>query len=298
MTETSPLTALLDRFLEACVFEAGLSEQTLSAYGADLRRYLAHLAALGITAPEEVVREDIIDHLGALRAAGLAARSCARHLSAIRHFHRHLATEGLAPKDPAADLDAPRLLRALPHCLSGEEVDRLLAAPDTATPEGVRDAAVLEVFYACGLRISELCRLPLRHVSLEEGAVRVRGKGSKERLVPLGRRAMARVRAWVELRGQGPVREDTLFVSPRGRRLGRTTVWRVVKRYARAANIRQNVTPHMLRHSFATHLLDHGADLRAVQEMLGHADISTTQIYTHVSVERQAEAHRKFHPRA
>jgi len=297
MSDEGPLLALLDRFLEMVVFEAGLSERTLAAYAADLRRYLAHLDALGLEAPGDIVREDIVDHLGALHAAGMAPRSCARHLSAIRHFHRHLAAEGVMPHDPAEGLESPRLLRALPHYLSGEEVERLLDAPDTTTGEGIRDAAILELFYACGLRISELCRLPARHLSIEEGAVRVRGKGGKDRLVPLGRRAMARVRAWLALREQGHVRDDALFLGPRGRVMSRTSVWKVVKRYARAANIQQNVTPHMLRHSFATHLLDHGADLRAVQEMLGHADISTTQIYTHVSVERQAEAHKKYHPR-
>ncbi|MBM3289246.1 MAG: hypothetical protein FJY92_03765, partial [Candidatus Hydrogenedentes bacterium] len=163
---------------------------------------------------------------------------------------------------------------------------------------GLRDAAVLELFYSCGLRVSELAGLPLRAVSLEEGAVRVKGKGAKVRIVPLGARAMARIRAWLEVRADGRALEDALFVGARGRRMPRASVWAVVKRYARAANVAQNVTPHMLRHSFATHLLDRGADLRAVQEMLGHADISTTQIYTHVSTDRLGKAHRAFHPRA
>jgi integrase/recombinase XerD len=170
--------------------------------------------------------------------------------------------------------------------------------PDTSKLEGIRDAAILELFYACGLRISELAALPLRDLSFDEGAVRVRGKGSKVRLVPLGARAMVRIRAWVLARAEAKAIDDTLFVGPRGRRMTRGSVWSVVKRYARAANVTQNVTPHMLRHTFATHLLDNGADLRAVQEMLGHTDIATTQIYTHVSTERLSKAHRTFHPRA
>ena len=292
------LTELLDRFLEAGVFESGLAEQTLSAYAADLRRYLDHLAERGIDNPSEVVREDVIDHLIRLRGEGLSARSSSRHLSAIRRFHQFLYEEHEAASNPVAGFDSPRLVRGLPRNLSGAEVEGLLNAPDTATDQGIRDAAILEVFYSCGLRISELAGLPLRDVSLEESALRVRGKGSKERLVPLGARAMERIAAWLRVREAGKVKDDTLFLSPSGRRMGRSTVWAVVKRYARQANIRQNVTPHMLRHSFATHLLDNGADLRAVQEMLGHADISTTQIYTHVSVDRLTKAHQQFHPRA
>jgi len=299
MTEiVAELQVLLDRYIESAVFELGLSEKTLSAYGGDLSRYLAFLEENGVESPGEVLREDILDHLIALRNEGLAARSTARHLCAIRSFHRFLCEERITECDPGADIDSPRLIRSLPHNLSYDAIERLIAAPDPATPEGIRDAAILELFYSCGLRISELAKLPLRDVSLEESSVRVRGKGTKVRLVPLGARAIAKIQAWLEVRGAGKVREDALFLSPRGRHLGRTTVWRIVKRYARAANIPENVTPHMLRHSFATHLLDNGADLRAVQEMLGHADISTTQIYTHVSVERLSRAHKDHHPRA
>lgn len=293
-----PLAPLLDRFMEAVVFEAGLSERTLSAYAADIRAYLQDLEAGGIESPVDILREDITDHIGGLLAGGMSPRSVTRHLSAIRRFHRFLRDENLVPVDAASDLDAPKLRRALPRLLSGEEIERLLDAPDLAIPEGVRDAAILELFYSCGLRISELARQPLRDVSLEESHIRVRGKGAKVRLVPLGGRAIERLRAWLPIRDGGEVHDGTLFLSSRGRCMSRTAVWRIVKRHARAANISQNVTPHMLRHSFATHLLDNGADLRAVQEMLGHADIGTTQIYTHVSVERLSEAHRKFHPRA
>lgn len=294
----SPMENLLDRYLQAAVFELGLSEKTLEAYAADLRRYLAGLAQADIYAPEDILREDILDHLGGLLAAGLTPRSVTRHLSAIRGFHRFLVEEGGCSRNPSADFDSPRLARELPKCLSAEEIDRLLAAPERAEAHCERDAAILEVFYSCGLRISELANLPERNVSLEESSVRVQGKGSKVRLVPLGKRAIAKIGAWLALREAGPILDDTLFLNARGKRLTRTAVWSIVKQHARAANILQNVTPHMLRHSFATHLLDHGADLRAVQEMLGHADISTTQIYTHVSVERLSKAHHDFHPRA
>ena len=174
------------------------------------------------------------------------------------------------------------MLKALPNVLSSDEVERLIAAPNPEVGHGVRDGAILELFYSCGLRISELATLPLPSLSLEESAVRVRGKGTKVRLVPLGQRAIERIESWLPIRDAGPVRDDTVFLSTRGRRLNRTSVWQIVKRYARAANISQNVTPHMLRHSFATHLLEDGYDIRTVQELLGHKDVKTTQIYTHV----------------
>ncbi len=290
--------AYLDRFLESIVFEAGLSERTLSAYAADLRRYLQHLEEDGIDHPADIVFEDLVDHLGRLHEDGMAPRSTTRHLSALRRFHRFLVEEGVCERDITEMADAPHLSRRLPRCLSLEEVERLVNAPDLNEPEGLRDAALLELFYSCGLRISELSSLPVKHVNFEEGNLRVFGKGAKFRLIPLGRQARARLAAWMPLRAQWAQRDDALFLAPSGKRLSRTTVWRMVKRWARAAGIVHNVTPHMLRHSFATHLLDNGADLRAVQEMLGHADIGSTQIYTHVSAERLSAAHKAFHPRA
>ncbi|HRK36221.1 MAG TPA: site-specific tyrosine recombinase XerD [Candidatus Hydrogenedentes bacterium] len=296
--EQGPLWSLLDQFLQATVFEAGLAEASVSAYAADLRAYIAFLESAGIANPENITRELVLDHLIALRKASLSARSSARHLSAIRRFHAFLRDERILTNDPTDGFDSPRLRRGLPKVLSSVDIERMLTAPDTTTPEGVRDAAILELFYSCGLRISELASLPLRDTSLEEGSIRVRGKGSKVRMVPLGRRAMDRIRAWLAVRADIAAQHDTLFIGERGRRLSRTRVWQTVKHYARSANVQQNVTPHMLRHSFATHLLDNGADLRAVQEMLGHSDIATTQIYTHVSTERLSKAHRAFHPRA
>lgn len=293
-----PWRDLLDQYMEAAVFESGLSDLTLAAYASDLDRYLTGLDEQGVASPDDVLREDIMDHVIALHEAGLSPRSVARHLSAIRRFHRFLCEERVTEKDPADGLDMPRALQGLPHVLSSEEVERLIAAPDPQAKHGVRDAAILELFYSCGLRISELANLPLRDVSFEESSVRVHGKGTKVRLVPLGAEAMRRLQAWLKVRAEGRMREDTLFLSPRGRRMSRGGVWAVVKRHARTSGIQQNVTPHMLRHSFATHLLDNGADLRAVQEMLGHSDIATTQIYTHVSIDRLNRAHKDFHPRA
>lgn len=293
-----PLENLLDQFIRASVFESGLAETTLSNYTADLRRYLHRMTEKGIDAPDDILREDILDHLIALRREdGLSARSAARHLSAVQRFHRFLHDERITKINPADGFETPRLVRNLPHVLSSPEVERLIAAPDTTTDKGIRDAAILELFYSSGLRISELAHLPLPNVHLDESAVRVTGKGSKTRIVPLGEQAITKIHAWLTIRSQWKPRGNTLFLSTRGRRMSRTSVWKVVKEAARAANIRQNVTPHMLRHSFATHLVDNGADLRAVQEMLGHADIGTTQIYTHVSSERLSKAHRQFHPR-
>lgn len=296
--EQSRLGWLLDHYLEATVFESGLSDRTLSAYASDLKRYTTALEDEGIHSPEDVRREDVLDYLIALRKAGLAARSASRHLSAIRRFHRFLCNEGITPSNPTQGFDSPRIVRTLPHVLSSHEVEGLIAAPDLATDKGIRNAAMLELFYSCGLRISELASLPLKDVSHEDASIRVCGKGTKVRLVPLGAHAMERLQRWLDVRARWKIRDDTLFLSTRGRRMSRTSVWQVVKEAASAANLRQNVTPHMLRHSFATHLLDNGADLRAVQEMLGHEDIATTQIYTHISTDRLRKAHQEFHPRA
>ncbi|MDZ4860874.1 MAG: tyrosine recombinase [Candidatus Hydrogenedentes bacterium] len=293
-----PLWSLLDQFLQAAIFEAGLAEATVAAYAADLRAYIGFLESAGVDSPAGITRELVLDHMIALRKAPLTARSSARHLSAIRRFHAFLRDERVLPNDPADGFDSPRMLRGLPHVLSYAEIERMLAAADSATPEGSRDAAIIELFYSCGLRITELATVPMRDVSLEEGTVRVRGKGSKVRVVPLGARAIDRIRVWLGVRAGITALHDTVFIGAKGRRLSRTSIWQIVKRCARAGNVAQNVTPHMLRHSFATHLLDNGADLRAVQELLGHSDIATTQIYTHVSTERLGRAHREFHPRA
>jgi integrase/recombinase XerD len=294
----SELSRALDAFLQAIVFESGLSDRTLSAYAGDLRRYIASLDDAGIRTPRGIERDHVLEHLIALRKKGLAPRSLARHVSAIRRFHRFLHGEGLVKSDPTADFETPRHVTPLPRVLSPSEVERLIDSVDTTTTRGVRDAAILELFYSCGLRISELTRLPIKDVSVDEASVRVRGKGSKVRLVPLGRTAIHRLNDWLALRSEWKPKDETVFIGRRGKRMSRTSLWQVVKRAARDARLRGNATPHTLRHSFATHLLDGGADLRAVQEMLGHADIGTTQVYTHVSADRLSRAHRDFHPRA
>ena len=287
-----------DRFMELAVFELGLAEKTLSAYGDDLARYLQFLAAKKISKLARIKRNDVTEHTGAMLAQGMSKRSMARHMSAIRRFHLFLLDEGLVTEDATEGIAMPRLDKTLPHYLSAAEVEALLAAPMQAQNFQKRDAAILELFYSCGLRISELANLPLADIRLDESSIRVRGKGTKVRLVPLGQGVIKKVNAWLAVRATMKVQDNTLFLTNRGKRMSRSTVWNRVKLHARTANIKQNVTPHMLRHSFATHLLDNGADLRAVQEMLGHTAIHTTQIYTHVSSERLSKAHDEFHPRA
>ena len=264
---------LLDQFIAHLKVERGLSENTVQGYSRDLVRFLEHLEALG-------------------RAA--------RSLSAVRVFFRFLVSEGRIETSPARLVDAPKLPRRLPEVLSPEEVDRLLEQPDPARPAGSRDRAMLELLYATGLRVSELTGLKLQNVNLEAGFVRMMGKGSKERVVPMGEKAVEAVRAFIA-EGRpallGRRTSSHLFVNTRGRPLTRQGFWKLIKRYGRAAGIRGSITPHGLRHAFATHLLEGGADLRAVQIMLGHEDISTTQIYTHVTRERLKQVHEKHHPR-
>lgn len=242
-----------------------------------------------------------MDFLGGARAGGLSPRSVARMLHAIRGLYRFAVREGLIPDDPMENLKAPKSFKALPRYLTPAQVESLLGAPDTTTPLGIRDRAILEVFYASGLRISELLGLRLSDVDLDVGILRCLGKGRKERIVPLGRVAGQWVSRYLsEVRGRqvrsGPA--TTLFLSSRGSRLSRMGLWGIVRRHAVAAGVERTLTPHVLRHSFATHLLERGADLRSLQAMLGHSDISTTQIYTHVTRERLRRIYDQFHPRA
>lgn len=290
----------LDAFLEHLVVERGLAQNSLEAYRRDLIRYTAYLTARGqsVTALD---RAEVPRYLLALREAELSPRSVARHLSAIRQYHRFLVREGHATEDPTSHLEAPRPWRRLPGVLSSEEVNRLLAAGETTTPRGVRDRAMLELMYASGLRVSELVGLRLADLDLSLGIVRVVGKGDKERLVPLGEAAAESLRAYLthgrpklERRRASP----HLFLGRHGRRLTRQAFWQLMKRQATAAGITKRVTPHTLRHSFATHLVERGADLRSVQLMLGHADIGTTQIYTHLSRAHLKAIYAKYHPRA
>jgi integrase/recombinase XerD len=295
-----PLKAWLDHLR----VERGLAENTLLAYERDLRALAAHGEERGRSLLE-LEQADLAEFIGSLRERGLGARSQARHLFAARAFYRFASREGLVARDPTENLRPPKAFRGLPRYLTPAQVEALLATPDVGTPVGLRDRAVLEVMYATGLRASELTGLTIEGVDLELGIVRVLGKGRKERLVPLGREA----RRWVKryaaevreglarARGEGRP-SPILFLSRRGGRLTPSGLWGLVRRHAVAAGVGKVLTPHVLRHSFASHLLERGADLRALQAMLGHADISTTQIYTHVTRERLRQIYDKFHPRA
>jgi len=288
---------LLKRFLNFLGVEKGLSGNTLESYKRDLRKYFAFMEK---KAPDEIKQQDILDFLSRLSEEGIAAPSSARCLSAIRGFHKYLLIDNLASIDPTVNVDAPHGWTRLPKTLSSGEVETLLNQPDLTTTLGIRDRAMLEVLYAAGLRVSELVGLRLQDMNLERGFVIVSGKGSKERAVPLGEVASAHLKEYLDrsrpllLKGRA---SDAVFVSSRRRQLTRQMFWERTKHYVRKAGITRNVSPHTLRHSFATHLLDNGADLRAVQAMLGHSDISTTQIYTHVSRERLKRIHEKYHPR-
>jgi integrase/recombinase XerD len=296
-----PLEPALDLFLAHVRVEKGLARNSVEAYARDLRRYVEHLEVLGVGSWDRVGRAEIQAHLAELLRRGLSARSQARALSAIRSLHRLLFAERLTPVDPADEIDAPRAGRRLPELLSHEEMGRLLASPDPRTAAGARDRAMLELLYATGVRVSELVGLELNDLNLETRMLVARGKGNKERIVPVGAPAAEAVRAYLVsarerlLRGR---RTKDLFVTPRGHRLTRQGFAKLLRRYARSAGIRRPVSPHKLRHSFATHLLEGGADLRAVQEMLGHADVSTTQIYTHVERSHVKRLYQRYHPRA
>lgn len=292
--------ALLDRFCDALWLEDGLSPRTQASYRSDLTRFAVWLLARDATLAN-ASRVDIADHLAWLfGTGGLKARSAARAVSSLRRFYRYLCREGLCSEDPTALTASPRLPRSLPKNLSEAEVDALLEAPATEHADGLRDRAMLETLYATGLRVSELVELPLSGLGLDMGVVRVLGKGSKERLVPLGETALHWLTRYLTearpaiLDGRT---SDRVFVTRLGRGMSRQFFWQRLKQLALRAGIQTVVSPHVLRHAFATHLLNHGADLRVVQLLLGHADISTTQIYTHVARERLKQLHRQHHPR-
>ncbi len=288
---------LIETFADALWMEHGLSQNTLAAYRRDLShfsRWLEHRAA-GLGGASRV---NVLEYLSSLAAA--PPRTVARRLSALRRFYGWLLREGRVAEDPCARVSAPRLGRPLPRSLSEAEIEALLGAPDVEGPLGLRDRAMLEVLYATGLRVSELVGLRLEETDLRQGLVRVTGKGGRQRLVPLGEEAVAWLERYLaEARGVllGPRASDAVFPTARGSAMTRQAFWQLVKRYAARAGIARALSPHTLRHAFATHLLDHGADLRVVQMLLGHADVSTTQIYTHVARERLRRLHERHHPR-
>lgn len=288
---------IVEAYLNALWLESGLSDNTLSAYGSDLRQFDACLKNKTLL---EVSGEDISSFMQHRQKLGGANRSSARLLSSLRRFYAYMLREGKISLNPTLLIDAPRLGLTLPGSLSEAEVELLLYAPDISLALGFRDRAMLELLYATGLRVSELVDLSFEQVNFRQGCVRISGKGDKERLVPFGEEAAD----WLERYINGARRDmlgnrqsDFLFITNRGMNMTRQAFWHIIKRYARQAGIIKHLSPHTLRHAFATHLLNHGADLRVVQMLLGHADLSTTQIYTHIAQQRLKELHTKFHPR-
>ena len=294
------LTPQMQSFLDFCRIEKGLAGNSVASYRLDLARFAAFSAASSAS-DSASDSERVRDYLDSLYRAGLAGRSIARHLTTLRNYYGFLLREGRLSSDPLANIPLPRQGQPLPKRLNGDEVTRLLLSPDPAKLSGIRDRAMLELLYASGPRVSELCGIELRDINLDMGILRVTGKGNKQRLIPVGKHAIAAVREYLEkargalLKGK-PSRH--LFVTARGGPLTRQAFWKAIKSYGRKAAIVQPLTPHLLRHSFATHLLEGGAGLRSVQTMLGHADISTTQIYTHVLRSRLRKTVDEHHPRA
>jgi integrase/recombinase XerD len=295
------IPAAISSFLTHVKVEKGLSSNTVSAYRRDLVKFSGFAQKRSLSL-EAVSRDDLVDFLAGLYRQKLESRTVARHLVTLRNFFRFVQIHGLISEDPSVNLESPKIRRSLPGYLRLEEVERLLAQANTKTAPGLRDCAMLEVLYSTGLRVSELIGLRVTDLDTKVGCVRCIGKGDKERIVPVGRKALAMVEKYLrdsrpQLLGKVPG-SPTLFVNRRGGPLSRVGVWKILSAYGRRAGLRLPLTPHMLRHSFATHLLERGADLRSVQLMLGHADISTTQIYTHVVEERLKQIYKAHHPRA
>ncbi len=291
---------LLDQFLHYLVVEKGLSRNTIEAYSHGLTRFFDHLKENRTQDVRDVTKFDVQGFLLALRKKNLSTRSVARDLAAIRSFFRFLSQEGILDTNPVEDLESPKVARTLPEILSLKEIEQILEQPDLHTPLGMRDRAMMEMLYATGMRVSELTHLPTHQVNLEGGYVLLYGKGSKERIVPLGSEAMKWVARYLEaargILSKGK-ESPSLFINRSGKGMSRQRFWKNLKDYAQKAGLHKRITPHLLRHSFASHLLERGADLRSVQMMLGHVDISTTQIYTHVTGEKLKKVHKQYHPR-
>jgi integrase/recombinase XerD len=294
------LASWVDAYLDHLRVERALAPLTLDAYGHDLAKFVAHAEASGVSAAERIDGALVGMYLVSAGREGLSARSAARHLSAVRGFMRFLVRERVVPRDPCALIERPKVGRPLPKVLSVDEILALLEVPDPASFRGLRDRAMLHVMYAAGLRVSEIVRLKLGDLERRKGIVIAHGKGGKRRLVPLGEPALAALDAYLEARAAHPRGGATpaLFLSPRGGALTRQAVWKLLTGYARAAGIDKPSSPHKLRHSFATHLLEGGADIRSVQALLGHADVSTTEVYTHLADDHVRAAYRRAHPRA
>ena len=294
------LDLLIDQYLNYLLIEKGLARATLDSYSTDLARYQEYLDQNGVNRIADSDTPLILKHLISLRKSGLGARSRARHLVSLRGLYRFAVQENYLRHDPSKLVDLPKLSLKLPDVLAIEEVSQLLNSPDTSKPLGARDAAMLELLYAAGLRVSELVNLKVQDINFQAGFVRVFGKGAKERVVPIGLPAQKKIAFYIEEARKAALKNRLspyLFIGRAGKPLTRQGFWKLLRRYAVKARIHKKISPHSLRHSFATHLLEGGADLRAVQVMLGHVDISTTQIYTHVTRKHLKDLHQKFHPR-
>jgi integrase/recombinase XerD len=290
----------VDQFLNYLIVERGLSKNTIEAYSHGLSRFTEHLREKGIQEIPRIGKFDVRGFLLALKRQGLSAKTVVRNLAVIRSFFKFLLQEGILNVNPVEEIESQKVAKTLPEVLTLKEVEQLLEQPNVQTPLGIRDRAMLEVLYATGMRVSELTQLPINQVNLEGGYVLLYGKGSKERIVPLGIEAIKWLTLYLKTARQRLAKgkeSDFLFINRSGRRMSRQRFWRSLKIYGRRAGLQKRISPHLFRHSFASHLLERGADLRSVQMMLGHVDISTTQIYTHVTGERLKKIHQRYHPR-
>ena len=290
----------IDAFLNYLSVERGLAKNTMLSYRQDLGYYTDFLGESHVDTLSKITKNDITNFMFQQKDKGLSPNSISRRLAAIRMFHRFLVRERISKADPSTLIDSPKLWKKIPETLSLNEVDALLAQPDVRDQQGLRDRAILETFYATGMRVSEVVNLKLANVNLDIGFLRCVGKGNKERVIPLGKKAIHYINRYLELVRPKLLKKgdsEILFLSRLGKKISRQSLWKLIKRYAKGARIKKPMKPHILRHSFATHLLERGADLRSVQEMLGHSDISTTQIYTHINKERLRSVHKMFHPR-
>jgi integrase/recombinase XerD len=292
---------LIQQFLDYLSVERGLAPNTIQAYSRDLNNFAQYLEKTGVKSADKVAHKDVTEFMWSRKEKGIAANSISRALVAIRVFFRFLLREQKIKQDPTSVLDSPKLWKRIPDVLGVAEVEKLIMKPDTRDPLGIRDRAILELLYATGLRASEIINLNISDLNMDVGFLKSLGKGSKERIVPMGKKSQDAVTVYLQkvrpklLGKHSP--NSGLFLTRLGKKMTRQMLWKLIKKYALQANIKKEVTPHTLRHSFATHLLERGADLRVVQELLGHANISTTQIYTHVDKERLKAIHRQFHPR-
>lgn len=293
---------LAEQFLNYLSVERGLARNTISSYQADLKKFSSFLKEKGETSVDNVTREDIRNFLMALKNKKLSVNSIARNLVSIKSFFKYLVNERIIKDDIAAVLESPKLWKKLPDTLSIGEVDKIILKANFKNKQGIRDKAILEILYGTGMRVSEAVNLKLRDINFEVGFLKCKGKGQKERIVPFGGKAQTAIKRYLkEARPDFILKKrdvPEIFLSRLGRPISRVSIWKMIKTYTRKANIKKNITPHTLRHSFATHMLEGGADLRIVQELLGHADISTTQIYTHINKDRLKSIHHKYHPRA